>query len=182
MRKIVILLCFFVLSGCEPSEGEKRASRTQALVSMAEAFDLSDIDNVKALINEGVYLETVVSEGETPLMKAVAQEKLAIAKTLIDAGANVNARASMTSVLSHAIRAGNIDFVRLVLDAGASPNNLVYVSELQIAILNNRPKMVELLLKAGADITDTNIKGQTALELAKEEGFVDIVEMLEKHK
>jgi ankyrin repeat protein len=182
MKKIVILLCIFVLSGCGPSEVEKKSSRTKALVSMAEAFDSSDIDKLKALISEGVYLDTVVSKGETPLMKAVAQEKLVIAQILIDAGANVNANASTSSALSHAIRTGNIDFVKLVLDAGASPNNLIYVSELQIAIINNRPEMVELLLKAGADTTYTNIKGQTALELAKEEGFVDIIEIIEKHK
>lgn len=51
-------------------------------------------------------------------------------------------------------------------------------SMLQYAILRDQPKMVEMLLKQGADLNYRNRKGSTAKDLAKEKNMDEILAIL----
>ncbi len=51
---------------------------------------------------------------------------------------------------------------------------------LMFAALTGRAKMVEFLLKAGADATVADKSGNTALSLAKTQGANDVVKLLTK--
>lgn len=55
-------------------------------------------------------------------------------------------------------------------------------SMLQYAILKDQPKMVEMLLKQGADPNYRNRRGSTAKDLAKEKNMDEILAILSKQK
>ena len=52
---------------------------------------------------------------------------------------------------------------------------------LHAAVQKGRKKAVELIIAKGTDITATDNKGQTPLQLAKEKGDTEIVGLLRKH-
>jgi ankyrin repeat protein len=52
---------------------------------------------------------------------------------------------------------------------------------LQCASFNGALEAVRLLLEHGADVEKKDIYGQTALQVAAEEGHDEVVELLRKH-
>ncbi|SCA64123.1 hypothetical protein SCG7086_CD_00030 [Chlamydiales bacterium SCGC AG-110-P3] len=66
------------------------------------------------------HLDCELSNGQTPLMYAISQNKKEVAKALIKAGADPNAGASTGHrPLLDAVLRGNDDLVKLLIDAGA---------------------------------------------------------------
>ena len=83
--------------------------------------------------------------------------------------------------LNSAIREGNIDQVKKLLEDGADPNKIDKYGQfpLQIAATTNQFKIVELLLaKPNIDVNQTNKYGDTALYWAAFYGYVDVVKLL----
>ena len=83
-----------------------------------------------------------------PLHSAVAKKSIPIAKMLLEAGANVNARQTSG------------------------------VTALHSAVHNGQLDMVQLLLERGADISSTMEDGRTPLSMAEEENFTEIITIL----
>jgi ankyrin repeat protein len=48
-----------------------------------------------------------------------------------------------------------------------------------VAVVHNKPRIVELLLRHGADVNAPDINGHTALSVAKRENYSEIVLLLE---
>lgn len=53
------------------------------------------------------------------------------------------------------------------------------MAPLHLAVLSGNSKVVRRLLQSGCDRSLTNLKGQTALDLAVEKGYVSIAKMIE---
>lgn len=91
--------------------------------------------------------------GDTPLHTVCTWGDVEAVKTLIDAGANVNALGDMDATpLSNAIIGGNADVVKLLLETGADAKiaNHWGMMPLQHAEITNAPLLiVELLRQAG---------------------------------
>jgi ankyrin repeat protein len=78
---------------------------------------------------------------------------------------------------------GSEDSVRVLLEHGANPSEarpreFDAVTPLQIAVCNEHPKLVRLLIDAGCDIDARDAHGQTALMHAACMGFSAIAETL----
>lgn len=106
-------------------------------------------------------------DGETALMMAALTNKMDVAKTLIDRGAEVN-RPGWTA-LHYAATNGHIAMLRMLLEQSAyidaeAPNGN---TPLMMAARYSSPRAVKLLLEEGADPNVKNYAGQTALDLAK---------------
>lgn len=88
------------------------------------AAQTGNVDAVKLLLAHGASVDSrEKSAGQTALMRAVAANRPAIAKLLIAAGADVKARSNERfSPLLFATQQGNLETVKLLLDAGADPN------------------------------------------------------------
>ena len=105
-------------------------------------------------------------------------------KALLDAGTDVNSRDPLGgTALLDACWMGNSEIVTLLLAHGADVNAVHRESgatPLKYAVLTARPKVVEQLLAAGADVRHTFRDGETALHLAASRSNPTIIEMLLK--
>ncbi|KAJ6819311.1 putative RING zinc finger and ankyrin repeat containing protein [Iris pallida] len=93
--------------------------------SLYQQVNYGNIEGIKALRQEGAGLEWIDKEGKTPLILACMRpDLLAVAKVLIELGANVNAYRAGSHAgtpLHHAAKRGLDQTVNLLLSHGANP-------------------------------------------------------------
>jgi type II secretory pathway predicted ATPase ExeA len=125
-------------------------TREQISAMIAGARE-GDVDELTRLVSSGVPANVRDANGFTPLMVAVANDRVSAARTLLDRGAEINART----------RGG--------------------ITSLMIGIINDRPDAVKLLLERGADINAQSGSGWTALSFAAWKGDDALVRELLSH-
>lgn len=129
----------------------QKQSKDELLYQQAIA---GNVDAVKALCSEGAILEWIDRDGKTPLIVACMDSGLYnVAKVLIEMGANVNA-----------YRPGR--------HAG---------TPLHHAVKRGLEQTVKLLLSSGANALVRNDDCQTALDVARIKGNINIVRTIESH-
>ena len=122
-------------------------SRTTPLLG---AYKFGDTEVARTLFDLGTPLEFADGNGITMLGRAALNNEVAMAKALIERGANVNVvdKQGMTPLLW----AASMDF--------------------------GDPAMIELLLKSGAKADAKNKDGLTALDLARKYGHAEVIPAL----
>jgi len=121
--------------------------------------------------------------GWTPLHTAVLFNRPDRVQSLLETGANVNARAEFdgTTPLHQAIIFNRPDIVRILLENGANKNVNAQDSNgrtpLHHAVLINRPDLVHILLENGANVNTQDRNDQTPLHIAAIFGYADIIRM-----
>jgi len=146
---------------------------------------------VKALIAAGARVEAKESaRDQTALMWAAAEAHAAAVQVLIEAGADVHARSRVytqavaadasqrlsrsytverggSTPLLFAVRVGDVESTRLLIAAGANPNDALAdgMSALTLAAYNGQASVAIELLEKGANPNDATI-GYTALHAA----------------
>lgn len=113
---------------------------------------------VRLLLERGADPDAVSEEGLVPLQQATPET----ARILLDAGADVNPESGygMSTPLGNAVISDDLDYIRLLLDAGADPDAIVPIlshqGPLHFAVTNGSAEAVRLLLEAGAnpDLSD----------------------------
>uniref|UniRef100_A0A0A9DG92 Uncharacterized protein n=2 Tax=Arundo donax TaxID=35708 RepID=A0A0A9DG92_ARUDO len=117
-----------------------------------QQVNYGNVDGIRALRAQGAGLEWIDKEGKTPLMVACMRpDLLDVAKVLVELGANVNA-----------YRPGS--------HCGTA---------LHHAAKKGLEQTVHFLLSHGANPFITNDDCNTALELAREKGHVNVVRAIE---
>ena len=154
------------------------------LLNVFEAATFGDLDRLTELLAEDPELVDAMSgDGFTTLHLAAFFGQADAVRLLLARGASVdrNGTGWMTGTPLHAAASGShATVVRMLLDAGADPNNRQRhgYTPLHSAAANGDLESVELLLDAGADPAATNDDGDTALILAEREDDLVIVERL----
>jgi ankyrin repeat protein len=135
---------------------------------------------VTYLIKHGADVNAKSEQGLTALHIAAVVNNHELAKVLVAAGANANPKTQLRTPLHLAAEKGNTKMVTLLLDGGADINakDENDFTPLHWAVNQHRVSLAESLLKRGADRNARDKKGRTALQLAKENQFEDIVTIL----
>lgn len=118
----------------------------------------------------------------TPLSYAVEQSNTALVKTLLEAGADPNAKTQGGRAPIH-LASDNKEILELLLKAKANPNleDGSGGTALIAAIENNKPDIAKVLLEAGADATKPLPNGDRPLDSAKRYGQTELAELLSKY-
>ena len=145
-----------------------------ALMTCARA---GDARAVQALIARGAAVNATEREHrQTALMWAVAQRHPDVVQRLVDAHADVRARSLVypqTVVNEQTQRAGREELNYTVQRGGATP--------LLFAARVGDRESARILVKAGADVNDTQPDGLSALVLAAHSGHGDVAALLLEH-
>jgi ankyrin repeat protein len=120
------------------------------------------------------HLDTRTPKDETPLMMACLRGHTAIARELMDRGADVN-KTGWTP-LHYAATGGHVEIMQMLLDRSAyidaeSPNG---TTPLMMAAMYGTPEAARFLLEAGADPTLENQLRLTAADFANRAGRPDL--------
>ena len=177
----------------ESVEEEIEPVLTLDLFLLQEAAD-GNLENVKALIKDGIDVDMVNDIGETALHKAAGGGHTEIVKVLIAAGADINKKTLYDlTALSIAINAGNTDIAEILKAAGAKGGTVESIPEsveeeiepvltLDLFLLQEAAdgnlENVKALIKDGIDVDMVNDIGETALHKAAGGGHTEIVKVL----
>jgi ankyrin repeat protein len=124
----------------------------------------------------------VMITSSEPLVRAAADNDLAVVKQLLFTTSNVNVRdeGTDTSALDHAVENGNYEMVQVLLAAGASVNTKDKSSRSPLMRLSDSatPELVRVLLAAGAKINARDDSHETPLMNAVSDSGVEVVRLL----
>jgi ankyrin repeat protein len=91
--------------------------------AITEAVAESDVEKVKELLNDGMYVDVQDMDGWTPLMWAAQDGNVEIINVLIQAGADPNiVDYYEETAMVRAIYSQNVEAINLLILAGADPN------------------------------------------------------------
>ena len=155
----------------------------------------SDRAVVADLLTRGVRVDARNERGQTALLIATHANDVALARLLIEAGADVNAKDDIQkstnryggTALIPAAERGHVETVRTLIEAGVDVdhvNRLGWTALLEAVILGDggvrHVEIVRLLKNAGANIGIADKDGVTALQHARSRGYGEIVRILER--
>jgi ankyrin repeat protein len=155
------------------------AANATADVRLVEAAKNRDVAAVRALLNQGVDVNSRYPDGATPLHWAAHWGDLETADLLILSGADVNATDDLgVTPLALACQVGDPAMVQKLLTAGANPTVALRAGEtpLMLAARSGNLDAVKALLLRGANVNaKETTQGQTALMWAAAEKHADVV-------
>ena len=146
-----------------------------------------DIPKLELLLSHGANLDATTKTGRD---RELANSPLAIAKNvetakyLIGKGASLQP-ATGDAPLLNAVKFGNIELVRLLIDLGSNPNAISRESKnsaLWFAVSSNDSKylpIAEVLIKAGANVK-AEVRGKSLLAWAQHFGNTGAVKLLQE--
>lgn len=151
--------------------------------AMVVAAAANNVGVMQLLFDSGVDVDAS-TQLEPPILLACKNANHEAVAWLLEHGAESwlltadnDEESSDDSLLYHAIRSGSIAVVRLLLEHGANPNIHFIGTEccngatpLHLAVYEENAAILEELLKAGADLNETNDAGQTPVAFASKTG------------
>lgn len=184
MKKWIVLIAVCFLVACQQQKGANK-------MSLIEAVEQQNEQQVQELLAQSTEVDIQNDKGETPLLIATHQNNVAIAKALIDAGADINKQdAIQDSPYLYAGAQGKTEILAYML-AHREPDQTVVNRYGGNALIPAAEKghlenVKQLLEDERADINHQNNFGYTALieAVALTDGsplYQDIVAELLKH-
>ncbi|MET0652286.1 MAG: ankyrin repeat domain-containing protein [Hyphomicrobiaceae bacterium] len=155
---------------------------------MVAAFRQDDAA-VRALIEAGANVNALEYQSYDVITIAAVLNDLDTLKTVLAAGGNARAITSPYSgtALIAAAHLGHAEVCEVLVKARAPldhVNNLGWTALIEAIVLGDggprHQATVEVLIKAGADLNLPDRQGVTPLGLARQKGYAQIAEMLEK--
>jgi ankyrin repeat protein len=173
----------FVNEGTDVASAHRRLSQKELRLHMVQSIERHDLPSVQRLLNEGIDLNCVILFNKTPLTYALELHEFNIAKRLVKAGADVNARepiANSRQPLHLAMDTPNLDIIQYLLGHGAQVDGQdgCGATPLMLASHRGHLQVVRLLLAHGANLLEKDYVGRTALHRAAEGQHDDVVRFL----
>lgn len=154
--------------------------------TLQSAAQAGDLPQVQDLLANGADVNGVDGEGNTALHLAANNGHLEVVRALLDGGADANAQDAQgwtpifKAAYNHEMDCGFAPVVQALVDAGADVNYRIFygLTPLMLAAGGGEAAVCEVLLGAGAEVKAANEGGRTALAMAKERFFVDVINVL----
>ena len=154
-----------------------------------EAVEGGNAEIVQILVDAGADIEAEGFMGQTPLSLAAEEGASEIMQILLGQGADngtpegedKQTPAIGSEALFNVIEKGDVETVRLLVEAGADVNAAEGFggnTPLHEAVEGGNAEIVQILVEAGADIEAEGFMDQTPLSLAAEEGVTEIMQIL----
>ncbi len=158
-----------------------------------------DLDSVRWLVEKGADVNAEATRfqdfGTTPLMAAACSANPAVVQYLLTKGAKIQVVSDQAqemkngllgmlrmTALMKAAPANDAAMLQTLVQAGADlkPNDVREMNALMLTVASERadPKVIALLLKAGADPNVRSAMGETSLDWARKFGNPEIIAML----
>ena len=145
-------------------------------------FATKSFDLTQRLIAMGADVNIQAYGGYTPLMQAAYSGNLEVVKLLGDHGADLNTRGQKGTILQTIItdkRTSNTEMAKLLLEKGAKLQEFSCGNtELHLAAIYDKPDIIPILIKHGADVNAVNEYNRTALYYAAINGHRKVAEAL----
>lgn len=158
----------------------------RSALDFAEQVALGHVAAVRELIEaDPALLQSRSSDGFTVLGLAVFFRQGALARWMIEQGADVNAcadNAMRVGPIHAAVARGDLQTLQVLLDAGADPDvpQAQQVRPIHDAALGGKSLIAALLHFHGADLTVRNEQGDTPAALARRAGHEALALRLER--
>jgi ankyrin repeat protein len=167
-----------------PQEEQKKLTAKEIRELLLVGCFKGQLPIIQHAIKEGADVNARHKDGQTTIMLAMRSNNTQILDFLIQEGAKVNMKLpDGRTPLTTAILSKNVGMCKYLLEKGAAQQSKYKgLSPLMIATTMGQAQMVQLLVQHGADINERNIKGQTALILAKAKKLTQIAEFLTRVK
>lgn len=154
--------------------------------SLNLAVHFSNISIIKKLLDFNADPNSKDKDGVNPLIIAIKEEKEPVIKLLLDSNVDINSTDIIgLSALSYALLLGNIAILNLLFEKGANPNSLhsqdTPISSLFFVIgikTKNKPAVIDLLIKKGADINWQSPENLTVLMMVAGNGDIELLKLL----
>ncbi|XP_029870965.1 ankyrin repeat, SAM and basic leucine zipper domain-containing protein 1 [Aquila chrysaetos chrysaetos] len=156
-----------------------QADKNEAL---KKALFHGDVSLIEELLNSGISIESSFQFGWTPLMCAASVADFAVARLLLDRGANARFEIDKYTVLmaactAHASEENVLKTVELLLSRNADPNLTCrrQMTPLMYAARKGYPRVVALLVAHGSHINAQDENGYSALIWAAQHGHKSVI-------
>jgi len=157
-------------------------------IDIFEAAALGRVDRIKQLLRDDPSLASAYApDGFPPVGLAAFFGHLDAVKVLIAAGADIHAAAKnglKVQAIHAAVASKNLDIVRTVLEAGADPNAAQQQGfrPMHESGSSGSRELAELLMKYGGDPTLKNDEGKNTITFARDKGYTEFADWLEKRR
>lgn len=149
------------------SDSHSSASPATQLTAAAAG---SDADKIQQALADGANPNSKMDEGTPVLHVTMLTNNRRAFETLLDAGADPSQTDSGGDNAVHVAAALEDSWwLQNLLERGASPNagnNQTGITPIMDAVMNHRDANIDLLLRAGADVNQTDGQGNTALHVS----------------
>ncbi|MDH4992347.1 ankyrin repeat domain-containing protein [Aquamicrobium lusatiense] len=162
------------------------ARDSNGATALLRATHANAVDSARALIEAGADVNAKDKINDSPYLYAGARGHLEILKMTLAHGADLKStnRYGGTALIPASER-GHVETVKTLIEAGVDidhVNNLHWTALLEAIILgdggSNHRQIVELLVKAGANVNLADGNGVTPLQHARSAGYRDIEKIL----
>ena len=156
--------------------------RSYSLLHIAVAR--GDLNQINLQLENGIPIDILDADGQTPLHWALTSEELQSMQHLIKLGADPNVRSiEGATPMMNAVQSNNVPHLNFLISVGADINardNRGFTS-LHRAAEGGLVEIVDILLNNGADL-HIETEGHTPLSLAKMKKKKEIVSLLRKYQ
>lgn len=148
------------------------------------AYQLRHKDLLPLLLDAGADPNYVGYRGWTIVGDCILKSDVPTLKMLLDRGADPNLGFAGTPAVVQAARMGDMETLRLLVDAGASLSDDPRVAPTALfeAIARGHTEVVQFMIVQGVSCTTRKPFGKTAIEYAAEKGTPEIQELIRNRR
>lgn len=144
------------------------------------AAQKGDIAMVRILLKHGAATDQITAEGDTALDLAILSGRTQAAEFLLQRGAGLDASALLLKAA--AMGTTDRDTVNFLVAHGANTEQVDSAGDtpLLIAIRQDNHRLATHLVNTGADVNVKTAEGQSALTLARDRQFPELISLLQR--